>query len=60
MHKYLKPQVKQEKILVSNKHFYDLFLSHKIGGLVQDCSISSVLALEILQSCTNQSKYLQT
>ena len=27
-----------------------------IDGLVQDCSISSVLALEILQSCTKPLK----
>ena len=28
----------------------------KIDGLVQDCSISSALAMEILQSCTKPSK----
>ena len=30
------------------------FVDH-IDGLVQDCSISSVLAMEILQSCTRPS-----
>ena len=29
-----------------------------IDGLVQDCSISSVLAMEILQSCTKQSIHI--
>ena len=28
-----------------------------MDGLVQDCSISIVLAMEILQSCTKQSNY---
>ena len=28
-----------------------------IDGLVQDCSISSAYALEILQSCTNPAIY---
>ena len=28
----------------------------KINGLVQDCSISSALAMEILQFCTKPSK----
>ena len=28
-----------------------------IGGLVQDCSISRALAMEILQSCTKSSIY---
>ena len=28
-----------------------------VGGLVQDCSISIALAMEILQSCTKPSKY---
>ena len=26
--------------------------NHNIGGLVQDCSNSSALAMELLQSCT--------
>ena len=30
----------------------------QIDGLVQDCSISSVIAMEILQSCTEPLKYL--
>ena len=30
----------------------------KMDGLVQDCSISTANALEILQSCTNSSKYI--
>ena len=30
---------------------------HKIDSLVQDCSNSSALALELLQSCTKLSKY---
>ena len=30
---------------------------YKIDGLVQDCSNSSVLAMELLQSCTKSSKY---
>ena len=30
---------------------------HQIDGLVQDCSISIALAMEILQSCTKPSKY---
>ena len=29
----------------------------QVDGLVHDCSISSVLAMEILQSCTKSSKY---
>ena len=29
----------------------------QIDGLVQDCSISTALAIEILQSCTKPSKY---
>ena len=29
-----------------------------VGGLVQDCSISSVLTLEILQFCTKYMFYL--
>ena len=29
-----------------------------IGGLVQDCSISGALAIEILQSCTKPSHYI--
>ena len=29
-----------------------------IHGLVQDCSISSALAMEILQSCTKPSTYM--
>ena len=33
---------------------------HQIDGLVQDCSISSALAMEILQSCTKPSKYAQS
>ena len=28
----------------------------QVDGLVQDCSISSALAMEILQSCTKPSK----
>ena len=31
---------------------------HKIDGLVQDCSISSALAMEILQFCTKPLKWL--
>ena len=31
-----------------------------IDGLVQDCSISSALAMEILQSCTKPSMYSYT
>ena len=30
---------------------------HQIDGLVQDCIISSALAVEILKSCINPSKY---
>ena len=30
---------------------------HYIDGLVQDCSIASALAMEILQSCTKPSIY---
>ena len=30
---------------------------HYIDGLVQDCSISSALAMDILQSCTKPSIY---
>ena len=33
---------------------------HYIVGLVQNCSISSVLAMEILQSCTKPSIWFQT
>ena len=29
-----------------------------INGLVQDCSISSALAMELLQSCTKPSIYI--
>ena len=36
----------------------DLF--EEIDGLVQDCSKSSALALELLQSCTKLSKYKRT
>ena len=36
---------------VLSVHFVDA--QHKINGLVQDCNISSALALEILHSCTN-------
>ena len=32
-------------------------LDHYIGGSVQDCNISSALAMEILQSCTKPSIY---
>ena len=31
--------------------------AENIDGLVQDCSISSALAMEILQSCTKPSTY---
>ena len=37
---------------------YDVIVLHIISyfdGVVQDCSISSVLAMEILQSCTKPS-----
>ena len=34
-----------------------MLVCQQIDGLVQDCSISSALALEILQSCTKPSKY---
>ena len=34
-------------------HIYDI----KIDGLVQDCTISSMLAMEIMQSCTKPSKW---
>ena len=30
---------------------------HDINGLVQDCSNSSALAMELLQSCTDPSMY---
>ena len=30
---------------------------HESNGLVQDCSNSSALAMELLQSCTKPSKY---
>ena len=30
----------------------------QIDGLVQDCSISSALAMELLQSCTKPWKYI--
>ena len=36
------------------KHISIPFIQH-LDGLVQDCSISNALALEILQSCTNSS-----
>ena len=41
-------------ILISN---FDPLRHHQINGLVQDCSNSSVLAMELLQSCTKPSKY---
>ena len=31
--------------------------ANKIDGLVQDCSNSSALAMELLQFCTKPSKY---
>ena len=34
-----------------------LIVYYQIDGFVQDCSISSALAVEILQSCTNPSKW---
>ena len=33
------------------------YLTKNIGGLVQDCSNSSALAMELLQSCTEPSTY---
>ena len=36
-------------------YIFSWFLYHYIDGLVQDCSISSALAMEILQSCTKPS-----
>ena len=39
-------------------HIWELTVAaSQIDGLVQDYSISSALALEILQSCTKLSKY---
>ena len=40
-----------------NKGAPDVFLGYYIDGLVQDCSNSSALAMELLQSCTEQSIY---
>ena len=39
---------------------YDSITMHQIyiDGLVQDCSNSSALAMELLQSCTKPSIYL--
>ena len=34
-------------------------VAHNIGGLVQDCSNSSALAMELLQSCTKPSMYIE-
>ena len=39
---------------------HDQYTFSHIGGLVQDCSISSALALEILQPCTKPSIYQTT
>ena len=36
----------------TSEHFTIVFLHYYLDGLVQDCSISSANALEILQSCT--------
>ena len=41
------------KFKVWSNHLWKL--QHDIDGLVQDCSISSALAMEILQSCTKPS-----
>ena len=38
----------------TSNEFREVFNSH-IGGLVQDCNNSSVLAMELLQSCTKPS-----
>ena len=38
-------------------HTDNVFVAHQISGLVQDCSISSALAVEILQSCMKPSKW---
>ena len=40
--------------------FYEMTQQAYINGLVQDCSISSALAMEILQSCTKPSISLQS
>ena len=40
---------------MASKHLYD-----KIDGLVQDCSNSNALAVELLQSCTNSSPFIVT
>ena len=39
--------------LIISQYFQDAqAIENYLDGLVQDCSISSVLAMEILQSCT--------
>ena len=44
----------QHKLQAYSYHLKILIEVHyDINGLVQDCSISSALAVEILQSCTN-------
>ena len=47
-------QVCSESLQMSADNFINLKL---IDGLVQDCSISSSLAMAILQSCTKPSNY---
>ena len=38
--------------IIINLPFIVTMFENQIDGLVQDCSISSALAMEILQSCT--------
>ena len=40
-------------------YFWASEKEYEIDGLVQDCIISSVLAMEILQSCSKQSEWKQ-
>ena len=45
-------------LLIHNKPLHESTLPYDdIDALVQDCSISSVLAMEILQSCPEPSIY---
>ena len=57
----LEPSITQFAVWVIRPQCVDRrraeFYKHNIVGLVQDCSISSALALEILQSCTKTSTY---
>ena len=40
-------------------HRFDSSVAAYIDGLAQGCSNSSALAMELLQSCTNPSKYIR-